>query len=60
MEQRGTMTTKEVAYFLGFSVNTLYKRLKDGTFPLKPLPLPTRTRLFSRKAVEQYVASSVN
>lgn len=52
---KGTMNVKEVARYLGLSVSTVYKRVRDGSFPIRPLRLPTRVYLFSRESVERYV-----
>ena len=52
---KGTMTLKELATYLGLSATTVYHRVRDGSFPIKPIPLPTRAYLFSRASVEQYV-----
>lgn len=47
-----TLTVREIAGVLGIHPQTLRAKLREGRFPLAPLPIPGR-RLFSAEAFEQ-------
>lgn len=56
MIQAGTlMTIEEVARILHYSVKTVYKKSAKGEIP--SVPISRRKRLFSRAAIEYWLAN---
>jgi hypothetical protein len=51
---------KEVAALLRVSLATLERRRHEGSFPIHELPSIDNRPRWSRKAVEQYLASTKN
>lgn len=49
------MNTREVAELFDTSVNTVYRRVADGTFPVMPFRLG-RDWKFSRPLIERFLA----
>ena len=49
------MTIQEVAALLRYSVKTVYKKAAKGEIP--SVPLSRRKRLFSREAIEYWLAN---
>jgi excisionase family DNA binding protein len=49
------ITTKEVAKMLRYSPKTVYKKAARGEIP--SVPLSRRKRLFSREAIEHWLAN---
>lgn len=50
-----TMTVEEVARLLHYSVKTVYKKAARGEIP--SVPISRRKRLFSREAIEYWLAN---
>jgi excisionase family DNA binding protein len=54
---QGAMTARELALFLGVSVDTIYERVKAGRLPKPAMKGPYHRRLWSREQVSEIVSS---
>ena len=52
---RDTLTVTQVASRLGLHRATVYAMLRENRFPVRPLPLPQRRKLFSKAAVDRFL-----
>lgn len=53
--QPGAMTARELALFLGVSVDTIYERVKAGKLPAPSLRGPYHSKLWSHEQVTEIV-----
>jgi len=56
MTPPGAMTAREMALFLGVSVDTVYERVKVGKLPKPDLTGPYHSRLWSREQISEIVS----
>jgi excisionase family DNA binding protein len=57
INQKRLLTVKNLAYKLNISERTIYNKLSNGTFPIKPLRVGKRLLRWRTGDVEQYLNS---
>jgi len=56
--KKNTLTLTELAKYTGRKKRTLYNMIKDGRFPVEPIP-GTSPRLWNTKQVDEWLGLSV-
>lgn len=59
---RQVLTSYEIAEILGMAMSTLWRKIRDGTFPIDPLPRRSKgdSLTWSIASVEQYLGHDID